>query len=237
MRAPAARARWRCWCCAAPAQRRRAAADAVLAADRLAALRPSVDEVVAQARRRCRRRREPGYVLGFQEQALVDSKDPDAKPLPVDKMMVHHFLYFTRGRVDARPGRLPRRRVHRRARGGAPERALRRAWPPEQRARYGIRNATPERRRAGVAADRDGHEPLQAAQALLRAHEGLVHDRAAHAGLSGRRSATARTWSTAWPTTCRAAASRGRRSWTARRGRCRSAAASSAAARTTTAAR
>ena len=43
---------------------------------------------------------EPGYVLGFQEQALVDSKDPDAKPLPVAKMMVHHFLYYTSGRVD-----------------------------------------------------------------------------------------------------------------------------------------
>ena len=42
---------------------------------------------------------EPGYVLGFQEQALVDSKDPDAKPLPVAKMMVHHFLYFAGGRA------------------------------------------------------------------------------------------------------------------------------------------
>ena len=28
--------------------------------------------------------REPGYVLGFAEQVLVDSTDPDAKPLPVD---------------------------------------------------------------------------------------------------------------------------------------------------------
>ena len=26
---------------------------------------------------------EPGYVLGFAEQVLVDSKDPDAEPLPV----------------------------------------------------------------------------------------------------------------------------------------------------------
>jgi hypothetical protein len=46
----------------------------------------------------------PGYVLGFKEQVLVDSKDPDAKPLPVNKMMVHHFLYYTRGRVDPGPG-------------------------------------------------------------------------------------------------------------------------------------
>ena len=39
----------------------------------------------------------PGYVLGFKEQVLVDSLDPAAKPLPVSKMMVHHFLYFTQG--------------------------------------------------------------------------------------------------------------------------------------------
>ena len=52
----------------------------------------------------------PGYVLGFQEQVLVDSKDPNAKPLPVDKMMVHHFLYFTSGPGGRRPGRVPGRR-------------------------------------------------------------------------------------------------------------------------------
>ena len=39
-------------------------------------------------------------MLGFKEQVLVDSKDPDAKPLPVSKMMVHHLLYYTPGRVD-----------------------------------------------------------------------------------------------------------------------------------------
>ena len=37
-----------------------------------------------------------------------------------------------------------------------------------------------------MVADRDGHEPLQALQALLRAHADLVHDRAAHAGLPDR---------------------------------------------------
>ena len=42
-------------------------------------------------------------MLGFQEQALVDSKDPDAKPLPVSKMIVHHFLYYTRGGADRGP--------------------------------------------------------------------------------------------------------------------------------------
>lgn len=47
---------------------------------------------------------EPGYILGFKEQVLVDSKDPDAKPLPIGKMMIHHFLYFAVNRVDQAPG-------------------------------------------------------------------------------------------------------------------------------------
>ena len=48
--------------------------------------------------------KEPGYILGFKEQVLVDSKNPDAKPLPIGKMMIHHFLYFAAGRVDQAPG-------------------------------------------------------------------------------------------------------------------------------------
>ena len=47
---------------------------------------------------------EPGYILGFKEQVLVDSKRPDAKPLPIQKMMIHHFLYFAVNRVDQAPG-------------------------------------------------------------------------------------------------------------------------------------
>jgi len=47
---------------------------------------------------------QPGFVTGVAEQVLVDSKDPDAKPLPVAKMMVHHFLYFAPGRVNDAPG-------------------------------------------------------------------------------------------------------------------------------------
>jgi len=47
---------------------------------------------------------KPGYILGFKEMALVDSKRPDAKPLPIAKMMVHHFLYFAPGRVDQGAG-------------------------------------------------------------------------------------------------------------------------------------
>jgi hypothetical protein len=45
-----------------------------------------------------------GFITGFKEQVLVDSKDPDAKPLPIQKMMIHHFLYFAPGRVDQGPG-------------------------------------------------------------------------------------------------------------------------------------
>ena len=47
---------------------------------------------------------EPGYILGFKEMVLVDSKRPNAKPLPIGKMMVHHFLYWAPGRVDEAPG-------------------------------------------------------------------------------------------------------------------------------------
>jgi hypothetical protein len=47
---------------------------------------------------------QPGYITGFKEMSLVDSKNPKAKPLPIAKMMVHHFLYFAPGRVDELPG-------------------------------------------------------------------------------------------------------------------------------------
>jgi hypothetical protein len=46
---------------------------------------------------------EPGFITGFKEMSLVDSKNPRAKPLPNSKMMVHHFLYFAPGRVDQAP--------------------------------------------------------------------------------------------------------------------------------------
>lgn len=47
---------------------------------------------------------EPGYILGYKEMALVDSKDPKAKALPIAKMMVHHFLYWAPGRVNEAAG-------------------------------------------------------------------------------------------------------------------------------------
>ena len=120
----------------------------------------------------------------------MDSKDPDAKPLPVTKMMVHHLLYYTPGRVDRRPGRLPRRRVPRRARGGAPERAVRR--------RSGRRSSA----RATASATRrpTARAPAWTLTAMVMNHykqpkrfyvrtKHLVHDRAAHAALpdDGRR--------------------------------------------------
>jgi plastocyanin len=46
----------------------------------------------------------PGYITGWKAQELVDSKRPNAKPLPINKMMVHHFLIFAPGRVDQAPG-------------------------------------------------------------------------------------------------------------------------------------
>ena len=87
---------------------------------------------------------EPGYVLGFSEMALVDSKDPDAKPLPVDKMMVHHFLYFSVGRTSVQTGGClggdflaGRGEEH-------PSGRFDSVAPPDIRARYGVHNATPQ---------------------------------------------------------------------------------------------
>ena len=82
---------------------------------------------------------EPGYVLGFAEQVLVDSKDPDAEPLPVSKMMVHHLLYFTGGRTVESMGCLGPQFL-----GGRgeehPDGQFAAVYPPSMRARYGVHN-------------------------------------------------------------------------------------------------
>ncbi len=57
-------------------------------------LKPDGQEAPSQA----------GYITSFVEQVLVDSKRPDAKPLPIGKMMIHHLLYFAPHRVDQFPG-------------------------------------------------------------------------------------------------------------------------------------
>jgi hypothetical protein len=48
--------------------------------------------------------KRPGYITGWASEDLVDSKRPHAKPLPLRRMMVHHFLIFAPGRVDQAPG-------------------------------------------------------------------------------------------------------------------------------------
>ena len=48
--------------------------------------------------------KRPGYITGWAAQDIVDSKRPNAKPLPLRRMMVHHFLIFAPGRVDQAPG-------------------------------------------------------------------------------------------------------------------------------------
>ena len=131
---------------------------------------------------------EPGYVTGIKEQVLVDSKDPDAKPLNNAKFMIHHFLYWAPGRVDQAPGSCWGASGFVAGRGEEhPDGDFSAFTPPEVRARYGITNRTAAGHRAGVAPDGDGDEPRQEAEDRLGAHEDLVHDRAARAGLARRR--------------------------------------------------
>jgi plastocyanin len=93
---------------------------------------------------------EPGYITGWKEMALVDSKNPKAKPLPIAKMMVHHFLYFAPGTVNPAPGSCWGRSGFIGGRGE--EHPLGRtatAIPAASRAKYGIANRTA----AGTAPD------------------------------------------------------------------------------------
>ena len=91
---------------------------------------------------------KPGYVLGFKEQVLVDSKDPDAKPLPNSKFMIHHFVYFAPGRVEDSPGSCWSGAGFISGRGEEhPSGNFERFTSPETRARYGVVN----RDRAGNA--------------------------------------------------------------------------------------
>jgi plastocyanin len=83
----------------------------------------------------------PGYITGWKEQALVDSKNPKAKPLARAKMMVHHFLYFAPGRVDEAPGGCWSGAGFIGGRGEEhPLGRLLRQPDPRFRARYGINN-------------------------------------------------------------------------------------------------
>jgi hypothetical protein len=85
----------------------------------------------------------PGYITGVEEQVLVDSKDPDARPLDNARFMIHHFVFFAPGRVDQAPGScwgpfgfiFGRGEEH-------PDGQFGRFTPPAARARYGITNRT-----------------------------------------------------------------------------------------------
>jgi plastocyanin len=88
---------------------------------------------------------EPGYVLGFKEMALVDSRKPNAKPLPIAKMMVHHFLYFAPGRLDQAPGSCWGNSGFIGGRGEEhPLGRTAQSIPSKWRDRYGIHNRTAE---------------------------------------------------------------------------------------------
>jgi plastocyanin len=86
-----------------------------------------------------------GYITGIKEQSLVDSKDPDAKPLPNAKFMIHHFVYFAPGRVEDPQNSCWSGLGFITGRGEEHPngRAFDRYTTPESRARYGIPNMLP----------------------------------------------------------------------------------------------
>jgi hypothetical protein len=87
----------------------------------------------------------PGYITGIQEQVLVDSKAPDAKPLNNAKFMIHHFLFFANDRVDQAPGSCWGNSGFIAGRGEEhPDGDFSAFTSPEIRARYGITNRTSE---------------------------------------------------------------------------------------------
>lgn len=87
---------------------------------------------------------KPGYVTGIKEESLVDSKDPDAKPLPNAKFMIHHFVYFAPGRAEDAPNGCWSGLGFIAGRGEEHPRgtAFARYTTPETRAKYGIANRT-----------------------------------------------------------------------------------------------
>jgi plastocyanin len=87
----------------------------------------------------------PGYITWWREMSLVDSKDPKAKPLPLNRMMVHHFLYFAPGHVDDAPGGCAQGAGFIGGRGEEhPLGRFRTVVPASQRGRYGVNNRMPD---------------------------------------------------------------------------------------------
>ena len=87
---------------------------------------------------------KPGYVTGIKEMVLVDSKDPDAKPLSNARMMIHHLLYFAPGREGDSIGSCWSGAGFISGRGEEHPEGNFDFAPPEQRARYGIVNRMPD---------------------------------------------------------------------------------------------
>jgi hypothetical protein len=85
---------------------------------------------------------KPGYVTGVKEQVLVDSRDPDAKPLSNAQMMIHHLLYFAPGRAGDSPGSCWTGLGFITGRGEEHPDGNFDFVPAERRAQYGITNRT-----------------------------------------------------------------------------------------------
>ena len=83
-----------------------------------------------------------GYITGWAAQDIVDSKRKNAKPLPLRRMMVHHFLIFAPGRVDEAPGSCwgPSGFIGGRGEEHPSGKLSRVGWPRSWRRRYGINN-------------------------------------------------------------------------------------------------
>jgi hypothetical protein len=90
--------------------------------------------------------KRPGFITGWAAQDIVDSKKPNAKPLPLRRMMVHHFLIFAPGRVDQMPGSCWGQTGFIAGRGEEhPSGKLSRVgWPRSFRRRYGTNNRLPD---------------------------------------------------------------------------------------------
>jgi hypothetical protein len=83
---------------------------------------------------------KPGYVTGIKEEVLVDSKDPNAKPLSNAQMMIHHLLYFAYGRAGDSQGSCWAGAGFIAGRGEEHPDGNFDFVPAEQRAKYGIVN-------------------------------------------------------------------------------------------------
>jgi len=87
-----------------------------------------------------------GYITGWASQDLVASRRPNAKPLPLRRMMVHHFLVFAPGKVDQAPGSCwgPSGFIGGRGEEHPSGKISRVGWARPFRRRYGVNNRKPD---------------------------------------------------------------------------------------------